>query len=163
MNAIDQLRFGGNPELPRTFGSPEQPFITLPSMPSFRRHGRAPAAGASRPPSPVESGTPAADLPSSSAAIGREGLPLMANGAAIDAIAAERWRQIDELGHTPQADAARPYRFLDAEAHRNLNYAREDVHYKKGDWQAHARRHLARAGALVLAMHDWIEAGGTRE
>ena len=79
-------------------------------------------------------------------------------GRAIEAVLAERTRQIAKFGHTPESDAALPLKQLPREAARFLTAAIEDVQYQRDAWRNHARRHLIRAAAMILAAMDRIEA-----
>lgn len=78
--------------------------------------------------------------------------------AAMEAVLAERMRQIHDFGHTPQSDAELPLKQLPRAAQRFLTEAIEDCHFQRGDWRKAARKHLVRAGAMILAALDRIEA-----
>ena len=78
--------------------------------------------------------------------------------AAWTAVLDERRRQIAKFGHTPQSDAALPLKQLPREAARFVNMAIEDCQFQRADWRTAARKHLIRAGAMILAAMDRIEA-----
>lgn len=78
--------------------------------------------------------------------------------AAMEAVLAERMRQIHDFGHTPQADAELPLKQLPRAAARLLTAAIEDCQFQRGDWRKAARKHLARAGAMILAALDRLDA-----
>ncbi|MEJ6008646.1 hypothetical protein [Novosphingobium aquae] len=78
--------------------------------------------------------------------------------APLDLIAAERARQVEKFGHSPEADRALPIRHLPLEAQRYLTQAIEDLHFRREGWEQHAIRKLAQAGALICAAIDRIEA-----
>ncbi len=78
--------------------------------------------------------------------------------AALEAVLAERMRQIHTFGHTPQADAELPLKQLPRAAQRFLTAAIEDCQFQRGDWRKAARKHLIRAAAMILAAIDRVEA-----
>lgn len=104
-----------------------------------------PAAGHSSP------GGPAAPL--------LEGYSLL---HALEPIIAERRRQIEEFGHTPDKDLTLRPSVLPDRAIRYLVSVHEDLQFRRGDFIANARRHAAQAGAMVAAIIDWLDAGGGR-
>ena len=83
--------------------------------------------------------------------------------ASMEAVLAERARQIHHFGHTPEADTALPLKQLPREAARFVNMAIEDCQFQAGDWRKAARNHLVRAGAMILAAMDRIEAEPVEE
>lgn len=81
-----------------------------------------------------------------------------AGGDSLEAVLVERRRQIEQFGHTPQADAALALAHLPKLARQFAADAIDDVQFQRGDWRRNARRHLARAGAMVLAAIDRLDA-----
>ena len=125
--------------------------------------GRATGAG--------EEGSP---LPSSPATYAPVAAPLVSMPAheavlaerapaAWSAVLDERRRQIAQFGHTPQADAALPLKQLPREAARFVSMAVEDCQFQREGWRIAARKHLVRAGAMILAAMDRIEAEPEQE
>lgn len=134
--------------------------------------GRCPpgAAGEVAPPpsSPSEDlrSTAAGQLPAgvqrarSEAEPPKPGQPAAGGGAAIAAIAGERRRQIEEFGHTVERDLRLRPTALANQAMRYMVAVHEDLQFRRGEYRAAARRHAAQAGAMCLAIIDWLDAGG---
>lgn len=79
----------------------------------------------------------------------------------IDAMLAERTRAAERFGHTLERDLRRRPAVLPDRAIRALVHVQEDFHFKPGDnWRDLARKHAIEAGALVLALLDYIDNGG---
>ena len=95
-----------------------------------------------------------------------EDLPSDAPGqyhfSAIEPILAERRRQFEAFGHTVEQDLALRPSVLPDRAIRYLVSVQEDLQFRRGDFIANARRHAAQAGAMVLAVIDYLDAGGGR-
>ena len=140
-NTISQGKDAGHP-------AGASPLLTPPGNHSAIPSGRATGAAVEGPIPPSTAANPAVY------AEPVEWVPV----ASMEAVLAERIRQIARFGHTPESDAALPLRQLPREAARFLNAAIEDVQFHREGWRQHARRHLIRAAAMILAAMDRIEA-----
>jgi hypothetical protein len=127
--------------------------------PSQRGAGMVPAPAplsASGQPLPV---SPPPLIPSFSHAAGKTtfaGVPV----AAIEAVMVERTRQVRDFGHTTDKDLTLRPSVLPDRASRYLVNAQEDLQFRSDGHRQRARRHLAQAGAMVLAAIDYLDAGG---
>ena len=84
--------------------------------------------------------------------------PDMLGLRAVIAFLAERARDAQQFGHTPESDRALPLKCLPDRALRYIVHAQEDMHFRRDGWQQRAQRHLAQAGALLSAAWDRLAA-----
>jgi hypothetical protein len=128
------------------------------SVPAAAPHSELPGAARSCPsdsageaPPPIPAGWPPVAAGHTFA-----GVPV----ASMEAVMAQRTRQIAHFGHTPDKDLGLRPSVLPDRAIRYLVNAQEDLQFRRGEYRASARRHLAQAGAMVLAAIDYLDAGG---
>ncbi len=78
----------------------------------------------------------------------------------VDAIIAERERQIVGFQHTAEQDALLPVCFLPKQARAYMEGAIDEMMFARSGWENRARRKLAKAGAFTLAALDRLAAEG---
>lgn len=77
--------------------------------------------------------------------------------AAMEAVMAQRTRQIADYGHTPEQDAQLPVCHLPKQARAYLEGAIDELLWKRPGWLNRASLKLTKAGALTLAALDRLE------
>ena len=83
--------------------------------------------------------------------------PPIAPGAVLDAILAQRTRQIVDFGHTPEQDARLPAAHLPKQARAYLEGAIDELMFQKPGWLNRAHLKLAKGAALTIAAMERLE------
>jgi len=115
-----------------------------------------PLSGAPDAPAPADAGSSpgCTKAPASAGPFhGCAGVPVRA----MEDVLAERMRVILDFGHTPEKDLQLPLAWLPQEARNYLTDAIDEAH-RGPDRHAIARRKLIKAGALLLAAIDRLDA-----
>lgn len=75
----------------------------------------------------------------------------------IEAVIAERIRQVEQFGHTPEDDLKLELGVLPKEARQYLSSALDELHFRRAGWRDRYRFRLKKAGAMILAALDQCE------